>query len=104
MKFVRKTSYDIRNNYAKNLFIDRGILTKRQVEEGASWYFSPTKENLCNPYDLDHMEEALDLFFKHVNNNSRIRFYVDCDVDGFTSSAVLINYMQDVILPDHPDV
>lgn len=104
MKFVRKTSYDIRNNYAKNLFIDRGILTKRQVEEGASWYFSPTKENLCDPYDLDHMGEALDLFFKHVNNNSRIRFYVDCDVDGFTSSAVLINYMQDVILPDHPDV
>ena len=104
MKYIRKTTYDIRKNYAKNLLVDRGILDITDIEKGADWYFKPTKDNLCDPYLLDHINEAVDLFLKHLNNNSHIRIYVDCDVDGFTSAAVLINYMQDFICPDYPEV
>lgn len=50
------------------------------------------------------MNEAVDTFIKHLKNGSHIRLYVDCDVDGFTSSALLINYMNDVLLPQYPNV
>lgn len=104
MKYVRKTSYDIRNNYAKNLLVDRGVLSQEDVDTGASWYFNPTKDNLCNPRDLDHMDDAVENFLGHIKKGDRIRVYVDCDVDGFTSSAVLINYIQEFLLPHYPDV
>ena len=104
MKYVRKTSYDIKNNYAKNLLVDRGILTKQDLDLGANWYFKPTKTNLCNPRDLDHIDDAAKLFLKHIKEGNHIRVYIDCDVDGFTSSAVLINYIQEFILPHYPDV
>ena len=104
MKYIRKTSYDIRSNYAKNLLIDRGILTQQDIDEGAEWYFKPTKNNLCDPHLLDNIDSAVKMLLKHIENNSHIRVYVDCDVDGFTSSAIFINYMQEVICPDHPEV
>ncbi len=100
MKFVRKTSYDIRNDYAKNLLVDRGILTEYDFLNGADWYFHPVEDNLCNPRDLDHIDDAVKLFMHHLNEGSKIRIYVDCDVDGFTSAALLINYMEEFILPD----
>ena len=51
MKFVRKTSYDIKNDYAKNLLVDRGILTELDFLNGADWYFHPVEDNLCNPLE-----------------------------------------------------
>ena len=104
MKFVRKTSYDIKNDYAKNLLVDRGILTEWDFINGADWYFHPVEDNLCNPRDLDHIDDAVKLFMHHLNKGSKIRIYVDCDVDGFTSAALLINYMEEFILPDFQDV
>lgn len=104
MKYIRKTTYDIRSNYAKNLLVDRGILSVADVQGDASWYFKPTKDNLCDPHLLDHIDDAVKLFIKHIDNKSHIRVYVDCDVDGFTSAAVLINYMQDIVCHDFPDV
>ena len=44
------------------------------------------------------------MLLKHIENNSHIRVYIDCDVDGFTSAAIFINYMQEVICPDHSKV
>lgn len=104
MKFVRKTSYDIRNDYAKNLLVDRGILTEGDFLNGADWYFHPVEDNLCNPRDLDHIDDAVKLFLHHLNKGSKIRIYVDCDVDGFTSAALLINYMEEFILPESQNV
>lgn len=101
MKYIRKTSYDIKDNYAKNLLLDRGII---QNIQDTDWYFSPTSENYCDPLALDHMEEGYKLFLKHLQNGSKIRFYVDCDVDGFTSSALFINYFNDNLRNDFPDV
>lgn len=105
MKYKRKTSYDIRNNYAKSLLVDRGILSELDIVSGAdNWYFNPIKDQICNPRDLNYIDDAVNLFLKHIKNDSHIRIYVDCDVDGFTSSAVLINYINEFILPHYPKV
>lgn len=50
------------------------------------------------------MEEGYQLYKKHLENGSRIRVYVDCDVDGFTSAAVFINYFNKYLKEKYPDV
>lgn len=101
MKYIRKTTYDIKQDYTINLLLDRGILTDTW---DTKWYFSPTWDNYCNPLLLDHMEDGYNLLMKHLKNNSTIRLYVDCDVDGFTSSALFINYYNDYLKDKFPMV
>lgn len=45
---------------------------------------------------LKNMEKAVDCLLKHINEGSKIFFQVDADPDGYTSSAILINYLNKV--------
>ena len=101
MKFIRKTSYDIKSDYTMNLLRDRKILP----EQGdTDWYFKPTIDNFNDPMLLDHLVDGYQLYKKHLENGSRIRVYVDCDVDGFTSAAVFVNYYNDFLKEKYPNV
>ena len=84
-----------------NLLKDREVLPSQGNND---WYFKPTVDNFCDPLALDHMEEGYQLYKKHLENGSRIRVYVDCDVDGFTSAAVFINYFNKYLKEKYPDV
>lgn len=84
-----------------NLLKDREILPSQGNND---WYFKPMIDNFCDPLTLDHMEEGYQLYKKHLENGSRIRVYVDCDVDGFTSAAVFINYFNKYLKEKYPDV
>lgn len=101
MKYIRKTSRDITQDFSRSLLIDRGILTE---DENSDWYFNPTYENLLDPLGLDNMEKGAELLLKHLKRGNHIRVYVDCDVDGFTSAALFINYYNKYLKSTFPDV
>ena len=101
MKYIRKTSRDITQDFSRSLLIDRGILKEG---ENTDWYFKPTFENLLDPLGLDHMEKGAELLLKHLKRGSHIRVYVDCDVDGFTSAALFINYYNKYLKDKFPNV
>ena len=84
-----------------NLLKDREVLPSQGETD---WYFKPTIDNFCDPLTLDHMEEGYQLYKKHLENGSKIRLYVDCDVDGFTSAAVFINYFNKYLKEKYPNV
>lgn len=44
------------------------------------------------------MEEAFQMLMKHVTFGGSICFIIDCDVDGYTSSAVFYNYLKDHLM------
>ena len=90
MKYIKRTKTDIKENFLMNLLIDRGIIPKDD-EDYRQMFFHPTKENLINPTNLDHMEDGFNLFKKHLINGGKFYFVVDSDADGITSSAILIN-------------
>ena len=96
MKYVRKTSKDITDNFLIELLNDRGIIPSKNIQENFS-FFSPTYSNELDPYKLDHILEAATLLLSHIKNGSHIRIYIDPDVDGYTSAATLYNYLVDVI-------
>ena len=102
MKYIQKTSYSIKENFLKNLLIDRKIIPEND-NKYQQMFFNPSKENLHNPLDLDHMEEGFKLFLKHLAAGSKFYYVVDSDADGITSSAVMINYMENHLRKNYPD-
>ena len=46
---------------------------------------------------MDNMEEGYQLLMKHLLAGNKIYICVDPDVDGFTSAAVLYNYLKEVL-------
>lgn len=103
MKYVKTIKNDYSQDFVLNLLKERGIIPE-ELTQYPVWYKSPEKTNLCDPLDLDNMEKGFEVFKKHLFNGNRIRFYVDSDVDGFTSSAIFINYINKYLLPIFPEV
>lgn len=103
MKYILKTENPITDNYTFNLLKQRGIFSN-DTESWPDWYVNPTISDLCDPLSLDNMEEGFELFKKHLEQGSRIRFYVDCDVDGFTSSGLFINYINEYLVDKYPNI
>ena len=80
-------------NYLYNLLAARGVTN---IEK----YIHPDKSCLNDPNLLDNMNEGLILLKSILDKeNSNILLIVDCDVDGFTSSAIIWNYIK-IIAPN----
>lgn len=96
MKYIQKTSKNITRNFLKELLLDRGIINE-DVEYQRN-FFNPTfYENNIDYLLLDNIVEGKELLFKHIKNKSKIYLIIDPDIDGFTSSAVLYNYLKDIL-------
>ena len=58
-------------------------------------FFKPTKELLESPHLIENMKEGSELLIKVLNlDNPEICLIVDCDVDGYTSSAIIYQYIK----------
>ena len=69
-------------------------------EEDIEHYLNTTDDDLIDPASIEHIEEGAELLLKHIKANDNIYIQVDSDVDGFTSSAILINYLYK-LYPDY---
>lgn len=78
---------DFRSDYLRNLMKYRGIYDL----EG---YLKPSVDFLSKPTDLDNLKEGADLLEEVIMKQLPIMLVVDCDVDGFTSSAVIYQYIK----------
>ena len=59
-------------------------------------YLNTTDEDILNPLLLDNIENAAKMLVRHISAGSKVLVQVDSDVDGLTSSAVLINYLNEL--------
>ena len=53
----------------------------------------PTVNDLVNPEKLEHIKDGVAMLISHIERNDKIFIQVDSDCDGYTSSAILINYL-----------
>ena len=88
-KLVNK---DIRKNYTNELLMERGL----SHEELQYFLEVPDDSALQNPINLDYIEQAGAMFecMTACTNQETIAVIVDSDVDGFTSSAIFIQYLR----------
>lgn len=93
MKYIKRTKKEITNNFLKNLLIDRGIIPKDDLQYHDK-FFNPKRSNLLDSELLDNITIAAQVLEKHLKRGSKIYIIIDADVDGFTSTAVLYNYLE----------
>ena len=86
MKYTQITP-DITENYLEELLISRGI-------ENVEQFRNPTKECELGSGLLKNMASAIILV--HKNLDKKIGLIVDSDCDGFTSAAIVYQYLHDV--------
>lgn len=93
MKYIKRGNIEYKAPYLINLLDDRKIIDKSD-NEMMKKYFNPKIDNLLPPDLLDNMKEGVELLYKHCNSGNRIYLVIDPDVDGFTSSALIYNFLQ----------
>lgn len=94
-------NYRIRKYYSKDPALALQEILKDRGVENIEYFLHPTNQCELNPYDLDNIELAAKKLLEHLHKNSRILLIVDSDCDGFTSSAILWNYIKS-IYPSYP--
>lgn len=53
----------------------------------------PSAEEVFEPELIEHMFDGARMLIRHVKQNDKIFIQVDSDCDGYTSAAILINYL-----------
>ena len=93
MKFKLINPPNLKYSAIEQILINRGI-----APENIKHYTNLTDEDINDPiiFGKDLMENATKCFLANLDANSIICIVVDCDCDGYTSSAILINYICDL--------
>lgn len=70
------------------------VLFNRGIKkEDISHYLNTTDDDILEPTLLDNIEEGCEMLINCIANNKNMFVIPDVDADGFTSAAILINYL-----------
>ena len=93
------------NQPDQNLKATEQVLVNRGINlNDAYHYLNTTDADINSPlaFGKEKISAAARLLMQAIVAEKRILVVVDCDCDGYTSSAILINYLHD-ILPDYTE-
>ena len=89
------------NTPDKNLKATEQILVNRGIKlADAHHYLNTTDADINDPLEFgqDKMSQAARAVAACIAQEKKMLIVVDCDCDGFTSSAIFINYLHDLFL------
>ncbi|MFP2985337.1 single-stranded-DNA-specific exonuclease RecJ [Bacillus velezensis] len=69
------------------------ILKNRGIENPKS-FIDVNQSSVIHFSKLNNIDKAVDCLIKHLENKNKIFVQVDSDVDGYTSSSIIINYIK----------
>lgn len=93
-KYVMR--YKLRKEYSTNPYQALSdILQDRGVRDIYN-FCNPSPRCELNPHDLENIDAAAEKLLEHLRKDNKILFIVDCDCDGFTSSAILWLYIKNI--------
>lgn len=78
------------NSYIKEYLLNLGIKEK----DIKSFIYAPRPEDEASPFLLDNISVAAQVVYDGLKANKKFFVQVDSDCDGYTSSAILINYIK----------
>ena len=76
---------NIYDNYSETLLQYYGV-------DNVDYYINPDGAALSEPTLLNNIEKGYELYKRVCDSNGKILLIVDCDVDGYTSSAIFYQY------------
>lgn len=91
MKYTLRNPINENYNTIEQIFTNRGIKL-----EDIEHYVKVTEQDNLDCTKLKNIKGAAKLLLKHIGLNHKIHVQVDEDCDGYTSSALLLNYLYDL--------
>ena len=79
------------NKLLATLLVNREITTEEKIAK----FLNPKRNDFYNPFGMPDMEKAINRILKAIDSNEKIIIYVDYDVDGITSVAVLKSFLEE---------
>ena len=92
--------YKLINPINSNYSTIQTILTNRHIPlEEVEHYLNTTDKDINNPeaFGQNCLIAAAQCLITHISAEHNALVIVDCDCDGFTSAALLINYLHDLV-------
>lgn len=83
---VRLKNENIKKDYGRTLLQMRGV---KDVDD----FLNPIADSLQTWRDLDNIEVGIELI-KNLKPDARVGLVVDCDVDGYTSAAIMYQFLK----------
>lgn len=72
-------------------------ILKSQGVENVESFLNPTSDFVIDEMCLDNINEAVNMFSRTIKTeNPKIGVLVDCDCDGYTSAALMYQYLQKI--------
>ena len=93
--------YKLKNEVDSHLSATEQILVNRGIRQSdVKHYLNTTDKDINSPlaFGEDVMRRAAATLIQTIQNEDSILVVVDADCDGYTSSALLINYLYDLLL------
>lgn len=84
---IKLVNDNFTKDYAENYLKSKGI-------EDVPTYLNPPSISLQSPKALDNIQKGAEIFIDTIEAEGRILLIVDSDNDGFTSSAIIYNYIK----------
>ena len=72
----------------EQVLVNRGILYDQ-----INHYLNTTDDDILDPRLIPHLDEGAKMLIKHISQNDKVLIQVDSDCDGYTSAALLMNYL-----------
>lgn len=69
------------------------IMLNRGITDPGS-FITPTEEGFLDPFLMLGMEKATERILKAIADNEKIAIYGDYDVDGITSTAIMVKFLR----------
>lgn len=91
---VKLVNENFKTDYLNNILKERG-LSDEQLKD----FLHPTEKLLQDPKFLNNIEKGAQVLKETLMKKGRILIVVDCDCDGYTSSAIIYQYIK-LICPD----
>ena len=88
---VADDNFDDDTDLVKKILMRRGI----KSDDDITMFLNPSiKEYMPDPFVLQDMCKAVNIIADALENNQKIAIYGDYDVDGITSTAIMIKYLK----------
>ena len=72
----------------EQVLVNRGI-----PYDQINHYLNTTDSDILDPRLIPHLDEGAKMLIKHISQNDKVLIQVDSDCDGYTSAALLMNYL-----------
>lgn len=73
----------------EQILLNRGFKDRQEIQH----YLSTDEQDLINPLKLDNMREGVKMLIRHIDTGNNALIIIDSDCDGYTSSAIFMNYL-----------